>query len=192
MSRTKLTPSTNASQLLEAFMKEVGLNNYSLAEKIGIRYKRIYDIQSGRVKTIRPDIVVAIRNVWPKVNPEYFYEGQMPIFLGDTEKERQESKKGIPEMVESSVKQVMDSEDYRLRIRSLQEREENIAKRELMLSEREKKYADMFNDILSKDSKIREREEKLLEIERSILSRELAVVKRESEFELEKKQANEG
>ena len=183
MSRTKMTPTINASQLLEAFMKEVGLNNYSLADKIGISYKRIYDIQSGRVKTIRPDIVVAIRNVWPRINPEYFYEGQLPIFLAKTEQERQEGKKGIPEMVESSVKQVMDSEEYRMRIRSLQEREENLAKREMLLSEREKKYADMFNDILGKDSKIREREEKLLEIERGILSRELEVAKRENELE---------
>ena len=160
----------DASIILDRVLKAVGLNAPTFAKTIGVNYQRIFDLQRGRVKKFHPEIVRKIIEKWPNMNANFIYTGEGEVMLKPGEPVPQPS---IEDMVNGAVEKILDTEEFKSRLKLVDEREQILNKRENMLAEREAKVTSMYSELIERDKELREKEKKLVELERSIMTREL-------------------
>lgn len=67
-----------ASERIEAILRHGGFRNVTaFANLLGLNSpQKIYDIQSGKVKSIAPDLANKIFQVFPEINQEWILEGR--------------------------------------------------------------------------------------------------------------------
>ena len=135
-----------------------------------MNYQRIFDLQRGRVKKFHPEIVRKIIEKWPNMNANFIYTGEGEVMLKPGEPVPQPS---IEDMVNGAVEKILDTEEFKSRLKLVDEREQILNKRENMLAEREAKVTSMYSELIERDKELREKEKKLVELERSIMTREL-------------------
>ena len=160
----------DATIIIDRVLKAVGLNAPTLAKTIGPNYQRIFDLQRGRVKKFHPEIVRKIIEKWPNMNANFIYTGEGEVMLKPGEPVPQPS---IEDMVNGAVEKILDTEEFKSRLKLVDEREQILNKRENMLAEREAKVTSMYSELIERDKELREKEKKLVELERSIMTREL-------------------
>lgn len=160
----------DATIIIDRVLKAVGLNAPTFAKTIGVNYQRIFDLQRGRVKKFHPEIVRKIIEKWPNMNANFIYTGEGEVMLKPGEPVPQPS---IEDMVNGAVEKILDTEEFKLRLKLVDEREQILNKRENMLAEREAKVTSMYSELIERDKELREKEKKLVELERSIMTREL-------------------
>lgn len=160
----------DATIIIDRVLKAVGLNAPTFAKTIGVNYQRIFDLQRGRVKKFHPEIVRKIIEKWPNMNANFIYTGEGEVMLKPGEPVPQPS---IEEMVNGAVEKILDTEEFKSRLKLVDEREQILNKRENMLAEREAKVTSMYSELIERDKELREKERKLVELERSIMTREL-------------------
>lgn len=160
----------DATIIIDRVLKAVGLNAPTFAKTIGVNYQRIFDLQRGRVKKFHPEIVRKIIEKWPNMNANFIYTGEGEVMLKPGEPVPQPS---IEDMVNGAVEKILDTEEFKSRIKLVDEREQILNKRENMLAEREAKVTSMYSELIERDKELREKEKKLVELERSIMTREL-------------------
>lgn len=160
----------DATIIIDRVLKAVGLNAPTFAKTIGVNYQRIFDLQRGRVKKFHPEIVRKIIEKWPNMNANFIYTGEGEVMLKPGEPIPQPS---IEEMVNGAVEKILDTEEFKSRLKLVDEREQILNKRENMLAEREAKVTSMYSELIERDKELREKEKKLVELERSIMTREL-------------------
>lgn len=160
----------DATIIIDRVLKAVGLNAPTFAKTIGVNYQRIFDLQRGRVKKFHPEIVRKIIEKWPNMNANFIYTGEGEVMLKPGEPVPQPS---IEDMVNGAVEKILDTEEFKSRLRLVDEREQILNKRENMLAEREAKVTSMYSELIERDKELREKEKKLVELERSIMTREL-------------------
>lgn len=160
----------DATIIIDRVLKAVGLNAPTFAKTIGVNYQRIFDLQRGRVKKFHPEIVRKIIEKWPNMNANFIYTGEGEVMLKPGEPVPQPS---IEEMVNGAVVKILDTEEFKSRLKLVDEREQILNKRENMLAEREAKVTSMYSELIERDKELREKEKKLVELERSIMTREL-------------------
>lgn len=156
--------------IIDRVLKAVGLNAPTFAKTIGVNYQRIFDLQRGRVKKFHPEIVRKIIEKWPNMNANFIYTGEGEVMLKPGEPVPQPS---IEDMVNGAVEKILDTEEFKSRLKLVDEREQILNKRENMLAEREAKVTSMYSELIERDKELREKEKKLVELERSIMTREL-------------------
>ena len=159
-----------ATIIIDRVLKAVGLNAPTFAKTIGVNYQRIFDLQRGRVKKFHPEIVRKIIEKWPNMNANFIYTGEGEVMLKPGEPVPQPS---IEDMVNGAVEKILDTEEFKSRLKLVDEREQILNKRENMLAEREAKVTSMYSELIERDKELREKEKKLVELERSIMTREL-------------------
>ncbi len=174
----------NASEAIEALLKEVGLNAPTFAKEIGLNYQRIYDIQSGRVKKINEAVARSIRERYPRVNPNFLFTYEYPIMLEPGQHPRPQTE-NVREMVDEAVSRIMETEDFRTRTQNVAEREQNVLKREERMAAIQETLAKQMADLGEREKLLRAKEEQLLHLERSIMNREMNLLKREQFLEPE-------
>lgn len=160
----------DATIIIDRVLKAVGLNAPTFAKTIGVNYQRIFDLQRGRVKKFHPEIVRKIIGKWPNMNANFIYTGEGEVMLKPGEPVPQPS---IEDMVNGAVEKILDTEEFKSRLKLVDEREQILNKRENMLAEREAKVTSMYSELIERDKELREKEKKLVELERSIMTREL-------------------
>ena len=160
----------DATIISDRVLKAVGLNAPTFAKTIGVNYQRIFDLQRGRVKKFHPEIVRKIIEKWPNMNANFIYTGEGEVMLKPGEPVPQPS---IEDMVNGAVEKILDTEEFKSRLKLVDEREQILNKRENMLAEREAKVTSMYSELIERDKELREKEKKLVELERSIMTREL-------------------
>lgn len=160
----------DATIIIDRVLKAVGLNAPTFAKTIGVNYQRIFDLQRGRVKKFHPEIVRKIIEKWPNMNANFIYTGEGEVMLKPGEPVPQPS---IEDMVNGAVEKILDTEEFKSRLKLVNEREQILNKRENMLAEREAKVTSMYSELIERDKELREKEKKLVELERSIMTREL-------------------
>ena len=160
----------DATIIIDRVLKAVGLNAPTFAKTIGVNYQRIFDLQRGRVKKFHPEIVRKIIEKWPNMNANFIYTGEGEVMLKSGEPVPQPS---IEDMVNGAVEKILDTEEFKSRLKLVDEREQILNKRENMLAEREAKVTSMYSELIERDKELREKEKKLVELERSIMTREL-------------------
>lgn len=160
----------DATIIIDRVLKAVGLNAPTFAKTIGVNYQRIFDLQRGRVKKFHPEIVRKIIEKWPNMNANFIYTGEGEVMLKPGEPVPQPS---IEDMVNGAVEKILDTEEFKSRLKLVDEREQILNKRENMLAEREAKVTSMYSELIERDKEFREKEKKLVELERSIMTREL-------------------
>ena len=160
----------DATIIIDRVLKAVGLNAPTFAKTIGVNYQRIFDLQRGRVKKFHPEIVRKIIEKWPNMHANFIYTGEGEVMLKPGEPVPQPS---IEEMVNGAVEKILDTEEFKSRLKLVDEREQILNKRENMLAEREAKVTSMYSELIERDKELREKEKKLVELERSIMTREL-------------------
>ena len=160
----------DATIIIDRVLKAVGLNAPTFAKTIGVNYQRIFDLQRGRVKKFHPEIVRKIIEKWPNMNANFIYTGEGEVMLKPGEPVPQPS---IEDMVNVAVEKILDTEEFKSRLKLVDEREQILNKRENMLAEREAKVTSMYSELIERDKELREKEKKLVELERSIMTREL-------------------
>lgn len=160
----------DATIIIDRVLKAVGLNAPTFAKTIGVNYQRIFDLQRGRVKKFHPEIVRKIIEKWPNMNANFIYTGEGEVILKPGEPVPQPS---IEDMVNGAVEKILDTEEFKSRLKLVDEREQILNKRENMLAEREAKVTSMYSELIERDKELREKEKKLVELERSIMTREL-------------------
>lgn len=160
----------DATIIIDRVLKAVGLNAPTFAKTIGVNYQRIFDLQRGRVKKFHPEIVRKIIEKWPNINANFIYTGEGEVMLKPGEPVPQPS---IEDMVNGAVEKILDTEEFKSRLKLVDEREQILNKRENMLAEREAKVTSMYSELIERDKELREKEKKLVELERSIMTREL-------------------
>lgn len=160
----------DATIIIDRVLKAVGLNAPTFAKTIGVNYQRIFDLQRGRVKKFHPEIVRKIIEKWPNMNANFIYTGEGEVMLKPGEPVPQPS---IEDMVNGAVEKILDTEEFKSRLKFVDEREQILNKRENMLAEREAKVTSMYSELIERDKELREKEKKLVELERSIMTREL-------------------
>lgn len=160
----------DATIIIDRVLKTVGLNAPTFAKTIGVNYQRIFDLQRGRVKKFHPEIVRKIIEKWPNMNANFIYTGEGEVMLKPGEPVPQPS---IEDMVNGAVEKILDTEEFKSRLKLVDEREQILNKRENMLAEREAKVTSMYSELIERDKELREKEKKLVELERSIMTREL-------------------
>lgn len=160
----------DATIIIDRVLKVVGLNAPTFAKTIGVNYQRIFDLQRGRVKKFHPEIVRKIIEKWPNMNANFIYTGEGEVMLKPGEPVPQPS---IEDMVNGAVEKILDTEEFKSRLKLVDEREQILNKRENMLAEREAKVTSMYSELIERDKELREKEKKLVELERSIMTREL-------------------
>ena len=160
----------DATIIIDRVLKAVCLNAPTFAKTIGVNYQRIFDLQRGRVKKFHPEIVRKIIEKWPNMNANFIYTGEGEVMLKPGEPVPQPS---IEEMVNGAVEKILDTEEFKSRLKLVDEREQILNKRENMLAEREAKVTSMYSELIERDKELREKEKKLVELERSIMTREL-------------------
>ena len=160
----------DATIIIDRVLKAVGLNAPTFAKTIGVNYQRIFDLQRGRVKKFHPEIVRKIIEKWPNMNANFIYTGEGEVMLKPGEPVPQPS---IEDMVNGAVEKILDTEEFKSRLKLVDEREQILNKRENMLAEREAKVTSMYSELIERDKELREKEKKLVELERSIMTREL-------------------
>lgn len=160
----------DATIIIDRVLKAVGLNAPTFAKTIGVNYQRIFDLQRGRVKKFHPEIVRKIIEKWPNMNANFIYTGEGEVMLKPGDPVPQPS---IEDMVNGAVEKILDTEEFKSRLKLVDEREQILNKRENMLAEREAKVTSMYSELIERDKELREKEKKLVELERSIMTREL-------------------
>ena len=160
----------DATIIIDRVLKAVGLNAPTFAKTIGVNYQRIFDLQRGRVKKFHPESVRKIIEKWPNMNANFIYTGEGEVMLKPGEPVPQPS---IEDMVNGAVEKILDTEEFKSRLKLVDEREQILNKRENMLAEREAKVTSMYSELIERDKELREKEKKLVELERSIMTREL-------------------
>lgn len=160
----------DATIIIDRVLKAVGLNAPTFAKTIGVNYQRIFDLQRGRVKKFHPEIVRKIIEKWPNMNANFIYTGEGEVMLKPGEPVPQPS---IEDMVNGAVEKILNTEEFKSRLKLVDEREQILNKRENMLAEREAKVTSMYSELIERDKELREKEKKLVELERSIMTREL-------------------
>ena len=160
----------DATIIIDRVLKAVGLNAPTFAKTSGVNYQRIFDLQRGRVKKFHPEIVRKIIEKWPNMNANFIYTGEGEVMLKPGEPVPQPS---IEDMVNGAVEKILDTEEFKSRLKLVDEREQILNKRENMLAEREAKVTSMYSELIERDKELREKEKKLVELERSIMTREL-------------------
>lgn len=160
----------DATIIIDRVLKAVGLNAPTFAKTIGVNYQCIFDLQRGRVKKFHPEIVRKIIEKWPNMNANFIYTGEGEVMLKPGEPVPQPS---IEDMVNGAVEKILDTEEFKSRLKLVDEREQILNKRENMLAEREAKVTSMYSELIERDKELREKEKKLVELERSIMTREL-------------------
>ena len=160
----------DATIIIDRVLKAVGLNAPTFAKTIGVNYQRIFDLQRGRVKKFHPEIVRKIIEKWPNMNANFIYTGEGEVMLKPGEPVPQPS---IEDMVNGAVEKILDTEEFKSRLKLVDEREQILNKRENMLAEREAKVTSMYSELIERDKELREKEKELVELERSIMTREL-------------------
>lgn len=160
----------DATIIIDRVLKAVGLNAPTFAKTIGVNYQRIFDLQRGRVKKFHPEIVRKIIEKWPNMNANFIYTGEGEVMLKPGEPVPQPS---IEDMVNGAVEKILDTEEFKSRLKLVDEREQILNKRENILAEREAKVTSMYSELIERDKELREKEKKLVELERSIMTREL-------------------
>lgn len=160
----------DATIIIDRVLKAVGLNAPTFAKTIGVNYQRIFDLQRGRVKKFHPEIVRKIIEKWPNMNANFIYTGEGEVMLKPGEPVPQPS---IEDMVNGAVEKILDTEEFKSRLKLVDEREQILNKRENMLAEREAKVTSMYSELIERDKELREKEKKIVELERSIMTREL-------------------
>ena len=160
----------DATIIIDRVLKAVGLNAPTFAKTIGVNYQRIFDLQRGRVKKFHPEIVRKIIEKWPNMNANFIYTGEGEVMLKPGEPSPQPS---IEDMVNGGVEKILDTEEFKSRLKLVDEREQILNKRENMLAEREAKVTSMYSELIERDKELREKEKRLVELERSIMTREL-------------------
>lgn len=160
----------DATIIIDRVLKAVGLNAPTFAKTIGVNYQRIFDLQRGRVKKFHPEIVRKIIEKWPNMNANFIYTGEGEVMLKPGEPVPQPS---IEDMVNGAVEKILDTEEFKSRLKLVDEREQILNKRENMLAEREAKVTSMYSELIERDKELREKEKRLVELERSIMTREL-------------------
>lgn len=160
----------DATIIIDRVLKAVGLNAPTFAKTIGVNYQRIFDLQRGRVKKFHPEIVRKIIEKWPNMNANFIYTGEGEVMLKPGEPVPQPS---IEDMVNGAVEKILDTEEFKSRLKLVDQREQILNKRENMLAEREAKVTSMYSELIERDKELREKEKKLVELERSIMTREL-------------------
>lgn len=160
----------DATIIIDRVLKAVGLNAPTFAKTIGVNYQRIFDLQRGRVKKFHPEIVRKIIEKWPNMNANFIYTGEGEVMFKPGEPVPQPS---IEDMVNGAVEKILDTEEFKSRLKLVDEREQILNKRENMLAEREAKVTSMYSELIERDKELREKEKKLVELERSIMTREL-------------------
>ena len=160
----------DATIIIDRVLKAVGLNAPTFAKTIGVNYQRIFDLQRGRVKKFHPEIVRKIIEKWPNMNANFIYTGEGEVMLKPGVPVPQPS---IEDMVNGAVEKILDTEEFKSRLKLVDEREQILNKRENMLAEREAKVTSMYSELIERDKELREKEKKLVELERSIMTREL-------------------
>lgn len=162
----------DATVIIDKVLKAVGLNAPTFAKTIGVNYQRIFDLQRGRVKKFHPEIVRGIIEKWPNMNANYLYTGEGEVMLKPGEPAPQAS---IEDMVNGAVERILDKEEFKSRLKSVDDREQLLNKRENLLADREAKVTSMYSELIERDKELREREAKLVELERLIMARELEI-----------------
>lgn len=104
------------------------------------------------------------------MNANFIYTGEGEVMLKPGEPVPQPS---IEDMVNGAVEKILDTEEFKSRLKLVDEREQILNKRENMLAEREAKVTSMYSELIERDKELREKEKKLVELERSIMTREL-------------------
>jgi len=160
----------DATIIIDRVLKAVGLNAPTFAKTIGVNYQRIFDLQRGRVKKFHPEIVRKIIEKWPNMNANFIYTGEGEVMLKPGEPVPQPS---LEDMAHGAAAQRHDTEEFKSRLKLVDEREQILNKRENMLAEREAKVTSMYSELIERDKELREKEKKLVELERSIMTREL-------------------
>lgn len=160
----------DATIIIDRVLKAVGLNAPTFAKTIGVNYQRIFDLQRGRVKKFHPEIVRKIIEKWPNMNANFIYTGEGEVMLKPGEPVPQPS---IEDMVNGAVEKILDTEEFKSRLKLVDEREQILNKRENMLAEREAKVTSMYSELIERYKELHEKEKKLVELERSIMTREL-------------------
>lgn len=168
----------DATIIIDRVLKAVGLNAPTFAKTIGVNYQRIFDLQRGRVKKFHPEIVRKIIEKWPNMNANFIYTGEGEVMLKPGEPVPQPS---IEDMVNGAVEKILDTEEFKSRLKLVDEREQILNKRENMLAEREAKVTSMYSELIERDKELREKEKKLVELERSIMTRELELENKKNE-----------
>ena len=130
----------DATIIIDRVLKAVGLNAPTFAKTIGVNYQRIFDLQRGRVKKFHPEIVRKIIEKWPNMNANFIYTGEGEVMLKPGEPVPQPS---IEDMVNGAVEKILDTEEFKSRLKLVDEREQILNKRENMLAERDAKVTSM-------------------------------------------------
>ncbi len=144
----KAEKNVDARRIIDEVLKAVGMNAPTFANKIGINYQRIFDLQRGRTKKFNPGVVNLICEAFPQINKTYLFTGEGSV-LNNTNEQPQITHNDVPlsgmsEIIAMShkvielFKQVTDKDDeVQARSRTLDERERELIDREIAIIKRE-------------------------------------------------------
>ena len=124
----------DATIIIDRVLKAVGLNAPTFAKTIGVNYQRIFDLQRGRVKKFHPEIVRKIIEKWPNMNANFIYTGEGEVMLKPGEPVPQPS---IEDMVNGAVEKILDTEEFKSRLKLVDEKEKKLVELERSIMTRE-------------------------------------------------------
>ena len=68
----------SGSEILSGILTDLSIKLPTLAKKINVPYRSMFDIQKGKVKRLSPSVAKAINKVYPQYSLEYLLGGDVP------------------------------------------------------------------------------------------------------------------
>lgn len=141
----KAEMNVDARRIIDEVLKAVGMKAPTFADKIGINYQRVFDLQRGRVKKFNPGVVNLICAAFPQINKNFLFTGEGDVLIKQNETPKIDyARTEMSEVIAMShkvielFKQVTDKDsDIQIRKRELDERERDLMDREIALIKRE-------------------------------------------------------
>lgn len=72
----KAENNVDARRIITEVLNELGLSAPKFAERIGINYQRVFDLQRGRTKKFNPGVANLICTAFPQINKAYLFTGE--------------------------------------------------------------------------------------------------------------------
>lgn len=147
------------SIIIDNVLKALDKTAPKFAKEIGVSYQRVFDLRSGRVKSIAPDVIAKICTAYPQINKSYLYTGEGDLINSTYSSEQSEFPSSstmnmyskmltLFEQIQSRDKSLSEKSAYLFQKESqLNEREQKLNEREFFLNKRELELSKMALEI---------------------------------------------
>lgn len=99
---------TIGARVLARVLAHIGIKSPTLANNVGVEYKRVQNVETGKTKKVSGDLASKIVTRYPEFSLDWLLTGEGPMLKEEKEKEREEEYELLPRITEDKGRPYYD------------------------------------------------------------------------------------